>query len=416
LSLVGHRAPRWWTRVVPVCLAVAAAVAGLVAVAVAVLRPFPDLLPLRMLAWIAVAAGAFALAWAGRRAGRLRRVLTVLAVLVVVATSAVKANAFYGYRPTLATALGLPAANQVTLADLPRTAPVVVAPAGVATASIWKSPPDMPREGRIAQVEIPGVASQFPARPAWVYLPPAYLGSVRARLPVLVLIPGQPGGPEDWLLAGKLAETGDRFAAAHDGLAPVVVVPDSTGSSFGNPMCLDSRLGRTETYVATDVPAWIAAHLQVDPDQRAIGGFSFGGTCALQLAVRRPDVYPTFLDISGQSEPTLGDRTQTVQAAFGGDEAAFSRVDPLDELAAGRFPGSAGVLAVGRDDPDYRPQAEQVAAAARAAGMDVSLDELPGGHSWSMAVDALAGSLPWLSARTGLLDPATNRAPSAVSR
>jgi S-formylglutathione hydrolase FrmB len=48
--------------------------------------------------------------------------------------------------------------------------------------------------------------------------------------------------------------------------------------------------------------------------------------------------------------------------------------------------------------------------------MDVSLDELPGGHSWSMAVDALAGSLPWLSARTGLLDPATNRAPSTVSR
>jgi hypothetical protein len=55
-----------------------------------------------------------------------------------------------------------------------------------------------------------------------LYLPPAYLGSVRARLPVLVLIPGQPGGPEDWLLAGRLAAVMDAFAAAHDGLAPVV--------------------------------------------------------------------------------------------------------------------------------------------------------------------------------------------------
>jgi S-formylglutathione hydrolase FrmB len=44
--------------------------------------------------------------------------------------------------------------------------------------------------------------------------------------------------------------------------------------------------------------------------------------------------------------------------------------------------------------------------------MDVSLGELPGGHSWPMAVDALAGSLPWLSARTELLHPATKAAPS----
>jgi len=152
---------------------------------------------------------------------------------------------------------------------------------------VWRAPPGMPEAGRIAQVVIPGRVSQFGARPAWIYLPPAYLGSPRAVLPVLVLIPGQPGGPEDWLLAGRLAGIVDAFAAAHHGLAPVVAVPDVTGSVFGNPLCMDSRLGRTETYLATEVPEWVASNLQVDPQRRAIGGFSFGGTCALQLAVRR---------------------------------------------------------------------------------------------------------------------------------
>jgi S-formylglutathione hydrolase FrmB len=261
----------------------------------------------------------------------------------------------------------------------------------------------MPHTGRIAHVDIEGRHSHFPSRAAWLYLPPAYLGVRRAQLPVLVLVPGQPGGPEDWLLAGKLADVVDAFAAAHDGLAPVVVVPDVTGSPFGNPLCLDSRLGATETYLADDVPDWIATHLQVAPGPLTIGGFSFGGTCALQLALRRPAVYPTFLDISGQAEPSLGDHAQTVGGAFGGDEAAFARVDPPDEMKAGRYPQSAGILAVGRDDSEFRAEDEQVTAAARAAGMTVMLDEPPGGHSWSMASDELGRALPWIAERTGLV-------------
>ena len=57
----------------------------------------------------------------------------------------------------------------------------------------------------------------------------------------------------------------------------------------------------------------------MDPDSEgwAVGGVSYGGTCALQLATNHPDVYPTFLDISGSAEPTLGDRGCTVAAAFG---------------------------------------------------------------------------------------------------
>jgi len=379
---------------VVVCVAAGAVVGALSAAVVEVARPFPDPLPLRVVFWVAVAAAATGLALARRSIRRRRGVAVVLALLAVVATSAVKVNAFYGYRPNLAGVLGLPAGNEVDLADVPRIAPLATAPAGQPMSAVWRSPPGMPRGGRIARVDLPGRVSRFPDRQAWVYLPPAYLASPRPRLPVLVMVPGQPGGPEDWLLAGRLAEVMDRFAAAHDGLAPVVVVPDATGSSLGNTLCLDSRLGAAETYLAVDVPEWLTANLQVDRDRLAIGGFSFGGTCALQLALRRPDVYPSFLDIAGQAEPTLGDRAQTVRAAFGGDEAAFRAVNPVDELRRTRYPSGAGLFAVGRDDADFRSQAREAADATRGAGLTVGLVELPGGHSWSMATDALDRALP----------------------
>lgn len=411
LLLLARVAPRWWRRLVPVAVLGSAAVTALLAFAVdEVWRPFPDPLPVRVLAWTGFALlGGVLSVVAGCRAHGWRRALAVPALVLVLALPAMKVNAFYGYYPTPRDALGLPAPNAVDLADLP-PAELEVDPGGAAAESqVWTPPADMPDAGRVARVDIPGVVSGFRARPASVYLPPAYLSAQRRpRLPVLVLIPGQPGGPQDWLTAGRLAHVLDAFAAAHAGLVPVVVLPDATGSTLANPMCLDSRLGAVATYLTRDVPAWVRTTLQVDPDTRhwAVGGFSYGGTCALQLAVDAPQTYPTFLDISGQTEPTLGSRAQTVAAAFGGDEERFREVNPLDVLATRHFPGSAGVIAVGAEDHVYGPGERTVLAATRAAGMATRLTELPGGHSWAVATTALTGSLSWIAGRGGLT-PAT---------
>ncbi|NUS94293.1 MAG: esterase, partial [Nocardia sp.] len=162
--------------------------------------------------------------------------------------------------------------------------------------------------------------------------------------------------------------------------------------------------GNAATYLAVDVPEWVRTHLQVDPDPRAwaVGGLSYGGTCALQLATTRPDVYPTFLDLSGQAEPTLGDRESTLRAAFGDDAAAFARNNPADLLAQNRYPDSAGAFVVGLADSEYRAGMERLAAAARAAGMDVHLTEIPGGHSFAVWSAGLEKELPWLGRRLGL--------------
>jgi S-formylglutathione hydrolase FrmB len=414
LWLLAGRGRRWWLRLAPAALAAGVTLTAVLVIVVdQVWRPFPDSLPLIVQVWIGVALTALGLSalrsWSTRWS---QRVLAGIAALLVLACAAVQVNRFYGQYPTVRAALGLapPGAARFgpDAAGTPRPgggpATTVAAPPGQRLAEVWRAPPAMPPRGVVSEVDIPAHVSQFAARRGWVYLPPAYLAHPRARLPVLVLVSGQPGSPRDWLDGGRLDAVLDGFAAAHAGLAPVVVIPDHLGAVLANPLCLDSRLGNVETYLSVDVPAWIKATLDVDQDPRhwAIGGYSQGGTCALQLAVRAPHVYSTFIDISGQDEPTLGDRRSTVRAAFDGDEKAFRRVNPLDILANHRFPTTSAMIVVGRQDDRYRPQQHRVQGACHAAGMDVTWMELPGGHTWGVWGPGLEQSLPWLAVRAGL--------------
>lgn len=402
--LVAGRGRRWWLRSLPVALLGGAAAAVVVRVLVdRVWRPFPDPLPWVVVVAVgAVVAGVVlaVLGWPAR--GRWMRAVSLLAVPAVLLGGAQATNLAFQAYPTLRTALGLPASDERLFADIPLHAPLVAARPGRPLSETWRAPAGTAPEGAVTQVDIPGTRSGFAARPAWVYLPPAYLSSPRAQLPVLVLFGGQPGAPEQWFDGGRLAARMDAYAAAHDGLAPVVVVADDLGSTTANPLCMDSRLGAVATYLSVDVPAWVRTHLQVQPHGWAVGGFSGGATCALQMAVNAPHVYPTFVFVSGENGPTLGDHARTVEAAFGGDEAAFAAVNPLDVLAGTRFPASAGFLVGGAQDTTYLPQTRQVYEATKAAGMDVRLTVIPGGHSFDVWGPGLSDALPWLGTRLGL--------------
>lgn len=400
------RRARWWTRAAPICVAVAVAVTvGLRWVIEDVAAPFPDRLPWSLYGWVGLTVLTVALAVA--RVGSARwtgRVLLAFGMVLSVVIGAAKVNEFFDQYTTLRAVLGPLVSPQADFASVRgKDGWLVRSGRGKPLADVWHAPAGMPDRGAVSTVEIPS-SGGFGPRAAWLYLPPAYLVSPRAELPVLVLLSGQPGTTRDWLDGGHLADMLDDFARAHQGLAPVVVMPDILGSYAANPLCLDSRLGQVETYLAKDVPAWIQRSLAVTDDHRrwAVGGFSLGGTCSLQLAVRAPEVYRSFVDLSGQREPTLGGREQTVAAAFGGDQAAFARVNPLDILAAAKFPGSAGFVAVGRQDETYRPQQRTVSEACRAAGMDVRYEEVDGGHSWKAWRPAFQRSLPWLAAKTEL--------------
>lgn len=367
-------------------------------------------LPLQVIGWIGVGVFAVLLMVLNLILGRWwRKLLAPVATAVIVLAVAAQINLYFGAYRTIGDVTG---ASTATIAPLaPSTAKPSPAP-GPASSSAgpvidhWVKPPGLPAHGTVNSVQIPGHVSGFTGRTGYVYLPPAYQAAAHPLLPVLVLIPGQPGSPADWLNAGQLQPVMDAFAAAHQGLAPVVVVADVNGSSSGNTMCMDSRIAKAATYLSVDVPAWIKTTLTVDPDPRhwAIGGFSFGGTCALQMAALHPTIYPSAIDLSGEAEPALSaNRKATIQAAFGRSTAAFDAVTPLNVMAKTRYPDSWIYFAAGARDRLFTGYMNQVSAAAKAAGITVTTRTVPGvGHSWAVPLNAMGPVLTWLAPRLDL--------------
>lgn len=402
LWLIFYPSVRYLLIVVPISIAVAVGGTLLAHYLVEdVWRPFPEAIETGVYISSCVAALALILGVARFVAGHgwLQKLITVLAGLFAVLMALSQINVTFAYYPTVDALLGDSGARSVTLEELDDDSLIVV------PIDKWRAPQNIPSGGRILTAPIPGTKSGFTARPAKIYLPPAALTSPTPRLPVLVLLAGQPGAPDDWLLGGQLVATMDAYAAEHNGLGPIVVVADGTGSTMANPICVDSKLGNVATYLSQDVPDWVAANLKLaNTDSRswAVGGLSYGGTCALQLATNHPDVYPTFLDLSGQIEPSLGTRQQTIATAFNGDEAAFKAVNPMDLMATRQYPDTAGAFVVGRDDAMYRAGLKEVFESARRAGMDVHFSEVPGGHSFAVWSVGLRQEMPWLGKRLGI--------------
>ncbi len=396
----------WWRRRLPAAVLLAGVLSVLLVYTVDDWwQPLPDPLPRRVDLWIGLGVLGLLLAAFRLPGARWRgRVAAIGAALLVLLMAGSQINRHFDQYPTGRVLLA-PWLAGTTALPTGSANSTVTAPAGRTLAEVWQAPAGLPAKGTVSLAALPGAKRGFTPRAAYIYLPPAYHADPRPLLPVLVLLAGQPGSPADWVHSGQLADMMDAFAAEHQGLAPVVVAVDPTGSTWGNKLCMDSKLARAQSYLAEDVPNWVHSHLQTATGRGAwaIGGLSLGGTCSLQLAVNAPQVYGSFVDISGQQEPTLGSHGRTVDEAFGGDESAFQAVDPLHVMARQNFPATAASFVVGRGDGEFGPQNRKVYQAALAAGMKAEFTQVPGGHDWTVFRAGLSGQLPWLARQTGLI-------------
>lgn len=184
------------------------------------LKIFPEPVPTMIYVWSGVILFGVLLAIvriiaprpAGATASLTGRIISAVAMVAVIAAGMAQINAVTGKYPTIRTLVG---AQHVETTDLP-------ARQGSHAVRLekWRAPSGLPEHGRVATVPIPATASGFTARPAKVYLPPAYFAAQRPVLPVIVLIAGQPGSPDDWLLSAGIADTLDEFAARHHVVTP----------------------------------------------------------------------------------------------------------------------------------------------------------------------------------------------------
>ncbi len=402
LYLVVRRPTRRWIVTALVAVLGGAALGWLTCwIAVDLLDVFGvDLTPITRM-WVMLAFAGIALAIVNLWRSRWwRKTVAIIAIPLFLLTGAAGINVDFGAYRNLNDVIGV---NPYAALDLKHETGAVEK-IGTDYTRGWTAPAKMPTHGTIGSVDIPGTVSHFGARAAVVYLPPAALTAKPPALPVIIAFAGQPGAPVDMFVSGNLGALVDQYAAKHNGIAPIVVAPDQLSTPDHNPMCVDSALGNSATYIMTDVIGWVKSHLRVssDKDAWATAGYSQGATCAVQFTAAHPDVFGAALAVSSEAGPTIG--ADTVRRGFGGSTAAFHAAQPAALLSRNApYPGTLMIFSAGANDKKYLKFANKLAADALAAGVDAQLITSPhSAHDWNTVRYSLATGFPLIVSHMGL--------------
>ncbi len=392
LLAIGWRDERWRRHAV-VAAVVTIVVVGSVALVDWLITIVPFDFPPSFYAYLALAVFAASITVLGfRRDDWWRRAVGVVAVLSTLVLFGLIVNDQYQYYPTIDNLLGKVADHE---SDLPALADM--------KAQV-KQTGQLPDDGVVLHLDIPGTTSDFHGRQGFVYVPPAYFADPAPDLPVLMLLHGVPGAPSDWIVAGGAETTADRFAAEHDGKAPILVMPDITGDDTTDTGCADTARGNVETYLVDDVPNFVRATFGVADDAKwGVAGLSLGGYCSLMLPLRHPGQFTVFGDYSGLATPALDPPGNALPDLFGGNQQKMDSYDPTKILPTRSFEDLSGWFEVGSGDSDPLKDTRAVVTQAQHAGIATCLLIRPGSHDFNFWTAAFQNSLPWMSARLGLV-------------
>lgn len=278
------------------------------------------------------------LAWWMMRARQpvLRLLAACLAFLPAMAFGVVAVNKYYGYYQTWSSAIAdFGGQGAVT------GSPVTTISSGNHLVQLTKSQTDMQlaeQQGYTVRLSVTGKLSHI-RRTVFTYLPPQYFQPAykHYRFPVVELLHGQPGLPQDWINLLSVTAVLDQLIAEHRAKPVVLVMPDANGAENISLQCLNQAHGPQDlTYLAQDLPAAIAQRFRVVPPGPAWGvaGYSEGGFCAANMALRFPGRYGYAGVMSGYFVPgtnTLQDPYRVV-SPFGGNHTLAEQNTPLHEL------------------------------------------------------------------------------------
>jgi enterochelin esterase-like enzyme len=221
----------------------------------------------------------------------LRVVASFVAFVVAVQFGIMAVNRYFDYYQTWGAAFA-----DLTNAPPPKGA---VGTSGVTVLSkghgLLSGQPIVPaiaqQQGFQFEATLPGRLSHI-SRYAYIYLPAQYFQSAyrNYRFPVIELVHGQPGEPQDWINVMGVVAIMDGLVSRGLAKPAVLVMPDANGGTNVSEQCLNQVHGQQDmTYLGLDVPNYVSAELprvQAPGLGWGIAGYSEGGYCAANMALQ----------------------------------------------------------------------------------------------------------------------------------
>ncbi|MDQ2850215.1 MAG: esterase family protein [Actinomycetota bacterium] len=312
------------------------------------------------------------------------KLLTGVLALVLAAVSGITmVNIYYGYYQTWSQLSG-DLNNSYTQFDTPP-------PAGGKNTAVSTG------HGRLQPVLLKGGSSGI-SRSGFVYLPPQYFQAKYAhtRFPVLELLHGSPGTPNNWVQQINITSIMDQLIEQHL-VGPMVIVMPAMNAGNKYQECTNAPGALDDTYISQDVPTDVRAAFRVSnlPAEWGIGGYSSGGYCAANLALRHRLSYGAAGIMDGYFRPTDG----PAAGALHFNKQLENSNNPLlaaQRLRPGATPLPAFWVSAGTVDAKYALGARAFVKAL--SGIEaVDFTSQPGqGHNYYAWRSAMPRMLVWM--------------------
>lgn len=331
--------------------------------------------------------------WPSAAAWPLRLASLALVMGVGVALTGTFVNRRLGFYATLGELTGHPAAGLPTQVRAPTaTADDAVLDPG------WRASGRIAAEqgrGTVVSVRRDGPRSRI-SRTGLVYLPAAWFLADHPHLPVVELLHGFPGIPQNLRDQLHVGDVLDREIAAHR-MPPVIAVAPKTYDGRASE-CVDAGPRRMdETYLVADVPATLH-RLFGSRLGRSLGlvGYSEGGFCAVDLGLHHPATVAADVSLAGYFTAGTDPHTMDLYRHRPGLREHDS---PLAQVRRCSPSGPPTLVVASRGDRDAVAEDDALrrAAALHDPRLPLSAAELPvGGHNFGTFGEELAGSLDFL--------------------
>ncbi|MFF2040236.1 alpha/beta hydrolase [Kitasatospora sp. NPDC058170] len=273
--------------------------------------------------------------------------------------------------------------------------------------TITDLPKGAPEEvGRVEAVKITGPESGLSDQ-LFVYLPPEYFNPkyAKVRFPVLLTLSGFPGTTLHLLKELPVPQTAWELQRTGRMAPTIIVMARPTVAPPRNTECVDVPGGpRTETWFAKDVPEALRSAYRVSRSAASWGvlGYSTGGSCALRLAMRYPDVYRSATGMHADFK--VAEDAGTGGNLFGGDQTLTNHSDLSWRLHNLPAPELSLLVVSTRKETDYPETVKFVDLAQQVAtgNPQFTVESLyldDGGHNFDSWSRELPAALEWMSAR-----------------
>lgn len=238
------------------------------------------------------------------------------------------------------------------------------------------------RRSRLETVTITGGPTGY-SMPATVYLPGSYSATGSRRFPVLQLLAGYPGSYRSWTAYLNLQNNLDALIAAGTMPAVVAVMPYQNPVKAHDSECVDADPAMlagslADRYLSTDVPRYVRSHFRVGLTRHdlVVGGYSTGGYCAANLALRHSGTYGGAIVLSGYFRTIVDDTTGPLFA----DRMEADENAPLVTVRRPHLP-LAIFLSAARDNKDDMREIASIQSRFPASDRLRVLITATGGHS-----------------------------------